>query len=142
MVWRKWLHLVGYLIEYLSEIALHVLHNHEQVRELEGWLFLLALVLANDYVIELSGKFVTLHLWEMSQYLYFADYLTYLIWTRKNVFNKFDGHDRVGSLLSGLNDLAKGSNSYKLKNLVVFFNIFPKTAELKVLHCYNDFIYL
>jgi len=54
----------------------------------------------------------------MSQYLYFADYLTYLIWTRKNVFNKFDGDDCVGSLLSGLNDLAKGSNSYKLKNLV------------------------
>ena len=32
---RKWLHLIRYLVEYFSEIALHVLHNHEQVRKLE-----------------------------------------------------------------------------------------------------------
>ena len=62
MVWRKWLHLIGYLVQYLSQVALHVLHNHEQVRELEGRLFLLALVLANYDVVELSGEFVTLHL--------------------------------------------------------------------------------
>ena len=62
MVWRKWLHLIRYLVQYFSKIALHVLHNHEQVRELELRLFLLVLILADDYVIQLSGKFITFHL--------------------------------------------------------------------------------
>lgn len=35
MVWREWLYLVRYLVEYFSEVTFHVLHYHEQVRELE-----------------------------------------------------------------------------------------------------------
>ena len=47
----KWLYLIRYLVQYLSEVALHVLHDHEQVGELELRGFRLVIILANDNVV-------------------------------------------------------------------------------------------
>lgn len=62
----KGLHLFRDFVEYFSEVALHVLHYHEQVLELELGFALQVIVLADYDVIELSGKFVTFHLGKVS----------------------------------------------------------------------------
>lgn len=97
-------------------------------------------VLADYDVVKLCREFVALHLGEVPQNLYFPDNLAYLVGARKDIFDEFDGHDCVGSLLSGLDDLTKRSHTYEFKYLIIFLNVFPKVAYLKVLHCYFTYL--
>ena len=87
MVGGKWLHLIGYLVKYLTKVALHVLHDHEQVGELKARVLRVVIILANDYVIQFGRELVRLHLGEVPQYLNFTYDLTYLVGTRKDVFH-------------------------------------------------------